>query len=172
MNHRIRLFIFEKNHLPTNPNNKKAFTLLELIIVIIIVGILATLGLSQYTTIVEGSRLGEAKAKIGAMRKLALEYYLKNGTATGITNTDLGVTNTCSGESYFRFLKGTNDATWVRCCSVRCTANGKSPNAPNPYIVYLRMNVDSGVLEWYKDNTYSENPCTDCTSTGASSYCP
>ncbi|MDD4894863.1 MAG: prepilin-type N-terminal cleavage/methylation domain-containing protein, partial [Candidatus Omnitrophica bacterium] len=33
--------------------NHKAFTLLELIVVIIIVGILAVLGLTQYTRVIE-----------------------------------------------------------------------------------------------------------------------
>ena len=52
---------------------KKAFTLIEIIIVIIIVGILAALGISQYSIIVERGRITEAKTRLGTMRQLAQE---------------------------------------------------------------------------------------------------
>jgi prepilin-type N-terminal cleavage/methylation domain-containing protein len=41
---------------------KKGFTLLELIVVIVIIGVLATLGLTQYASMVERGRSAEAKA--------------------------------------------------------------------------------------------------------------
>lgn len=44
---------------------KKGFTLLELIIVIIIIGILATLGLTQYARMVERGRGAEARQLLG-----------------------------------------------------------------------------------------------------------
>lgn len=46
---------------------KKGFTLLELIVVIIIIGILATLGFTQYTKVVEKGRTAEAKSVLGRM---------------------------------------------------------------------------------------------------------
>jgi len=42
------------------------FTLVELIIVIIIVGVLAAVGISQYSLTVEKSRLAEAKIHLGS----------------------------------------------------------------------------------------------------------
>ncbi|MHB8158241.1 MAG: prepilin-type N-terminal cleavage/methylation domain-containing protein [Desulfocucumaceae bacterium] len=48
----------------------RSFTLIELIVVIIIVGILAAVGISQYSLTVEKARTAEAKVRIGAMRQL------------------------------------------------------------------------------------------------------
>ena len=47
---------------------KKGFTLLELIIVIIILGILATIGVSQYQGTIEKGREAEARSILGSMR--------------------------------------------------------------------------------------------------------
>ena len=77
---------------------KRGFTLIEIIIVIIIVGILAAAGITQYSLMVEKSRLAEAKIRIGAMRQLAHEYYMNNGTVMGIAYSDVGVDYTRSEE--------------------------------------------------------------------------
>ncbi len=119
--------------------SKKAFTLLELIIVIIIVGILATLGLSTYTNQVEYGRTAEARARIGAMRKLANEYYLKNGTLDGITNSDVGVDFTCTSASYFQYIVNINGYGYHSLGGYRCTSGGKSPDAQRGYWYYYTI---------------------------------
>jgi len=81
----------KRNSSAINLHNKRSFTLLELIIVIIIIGILAVLGFTQYTKITEKMRQSEAVAALGSMRKLAHEYYLKNGALGTVTLADLGV---------------------------------------------------------------------------------
>ncbi|MBU0504178.1 MAG: prepilin-type N-terminal cleavage/methylation domain-containing protein, partial [Candidatus Omnitrophica bacterium] len=47
---------------------KRGFTLLELMIVIIIVGVLATLGITQYQTAIERARGAEARQVISQLR--------------------------------------------------------------------------------------------------------
>ena len=120
------------------PKNK-AFTLLELIIVLIIIGVLATLGFTQYSKVVESTRLAEAKTMIGSMRQLATEYYWKNGSLAGIQNSDLGVNNTCSSSNYYRYSQGwTNPTTCLHLVARRCTSGGKTPNASRAYDFLLR----------------------------------
>ncbi|NQT47316.1 MAG: prepilin-type N-terminal cleavage/methylation domain-containing protein [Candidatus Omnitrophica bacterium] len=58
---------------------KKSFTLIELLIVVIIVGILATVALPQYTKVVEKARWTEAVSMLGTMRKAAIIYYNEHG---------------------------------------------------------------------------------------------
>ena len=55
--------------------NKKAFTLLELIIVILIMGILTTLAVPQYQTLKEKAIATEVVQNIGIeMRRLEITY--------------------------------------------------------------------------------------------------
>lgn len=108
----------------------RSFTLIELIVVIIIVGILAAVGMTQYSTIVEKSRLAEAKIRIGAMRQLTQEYYMNNGAVDGITNADVGVDNTCASNSYYQYWVGLMGGIGgVGLVADRCTSGGKTPNA-------------------------------------------
>ncbi len=143
----------------------KGFTLLELIIVIIIVGILATVGLNQYTTIIERGRAGEARANLGAMRKLANEYYLKNGTLDTVALLDLGVGSSgpmstgCNSASYYYYSRvGYEDH--VNMYAYRCTANGKNPNFDSTYRIRLSYypvsGSSNGGCQWTPD--YTECP--------------
>jgi len=110
---------------------KHGFTLIELIVVIIIVGILAAMGISQYSLTVEKSRLAEAKIRIGAMRQLAYDYYLNNGTFVGIANPDVGVDNTCYSTDYYRYTVASSAAAVMYMRATRCSGQGKAPAGPN-----------------------------------------
>lgn len=55
------------------------FTLLELLIVIIVVGLLAAVGISQYTQAVAKARNAEAKQTLIEIRRAALAYYAVYG---------------------------------------------------------------------------------------------
>lgn len=76
-------------------NNKSGFTLLEIIIVIIIVGVLASLALPKFFQTVEFSKSTEALATIGTLRQSLERCYLQQqpNTYAGCTVTSLDVTN-------------------------------------------------------------------------------
>ncbi len=57
---------------------KKGFTLIELLVVVLIIGILASVALPQYTKAVEKSRCAEAESVLGSLRSAAEECLLAN----------------------------------------------------------------------------------------------
>ncbi len=103
---------------------KRGFTLIELIVVIIIVGILASIGLTQYSKTVERGRGAEARMILGDIRKIAYEYWLQNGTLTGITNSylNIGVSSdqipgspgACRSSHWFRYSFTTVTASLIQ----------------------------------------------------------
>lgn len=68
-----------------NMKNKKAFTLLEIIIVIIIVSVLATLALGRYFSLVEKARGTEALLEFSAIRRAVETCVLMMGSSGGDT---------------------------------------------------------------------------------------
>ena len=68
---------------------KTGFTLIELLVVVLIIGILASIALPQYTRAVERARLTEARTVLDSVAKAQTVYYLYHGQFTN----DLGILN-------------------------------------------------------------------------------
>lgn len=68
---------------------KKGFTLIEVLIVVIILGILATLALPQFSKMTKRALLAEAWSGLGGIRTAQALYYMdKNFYATTLSNLD------------------------------------------------------------------------------------
>ncbi|MFA5093526.1 MAG: prepilin-type N-terminal cleavage/methylation domain-containing protein [Candidatus Omnitrophota bacterium] len=105
----------------------KGFTLIELIIVIIIVGILASLGVTQYAKVVEKGREAEARTVLGTLRTQQNAYHLENGVYFDSSQIDPSIPLTCQPTHYFYYTCNSG-GTGGRCSAYRCTgANGKQP---------------------------------------------
>jgi type IV pilus assembly protein PilE len=118
---------------------KKAFTLLEIIVVLLIIGIIATLGFTQYTRVIEKGRTAEGKSNLGTIRTMAVSYYQENGSYPDnnyLANV-LGLpTTSCNTNYYFRY--GINSATGAA-TAYRCTSGGKQPNSSTAYNLTLTV---------------------------------
>jgi len=72
---------------------KRGFTLLELIIVIIVIGILASLALPRYAKVTERARATEGKQLAGLIRNTQMQYYAQYSTyAPDLDTLDLNTT--------------------------------------------------------------------------------
>jgi prepilin-type N-terminal cleavage/methylation domain-containing protein len=114
---------------------KKGFTLLELIVVIIIIGILATLGFAQYSKTLEKGRGAEAKMILGQIRLAETAYYLEyDAYATGIAVLAINAPTACTTTHYFSYSAvGTTTAAGIG-TALRCTTAGKTP--PSRYSIH------------------------------------
>ncbi|TAM42073.1 prepilin-type N-terminal cleavage/methylation domain-containing protein [bacterium] len=115
---------------------RRSFTLIELIVVIIIVGILAAMGISQYSKMVEKSRGAEARMILGTITKFAYEYWITNGTIAPITNADVNIgttsdsiPSTCRSSYYFSYAIGASGSNRISATAYRCTTGGKTPQS-------------------------------------------
>jgi len=93
----------------------KGFTLVEVLIVVIIIGILAAIGIPQFASSIEKARGGEARAGLGHIQTAEKIYYAENDAYTDDLKNDLDLSLT---ENYWEFEiitgEGTYDATATR----------------------------------------------------------
>lgn len=99
---------------------KKGFTLIELLVVVLIIGILSSIALPQYTTAVEKARATEAVMNIKTITDAADLFILENPASSSTCFSDFGATalsgGTWSGGDYT-----TKNFTY----DDLCIANGK-----------------------------------------------
>ena len=116
------------------------FTLIELVIVIIIIGILAALGFTQYAKVVEKGRTAEAKIVLGSLRAAEQTNYLEKAAYVTAADLSVGAPTTCATTHYFSY----DCTTAGLCTATRCTAGGKTPNfVGTAYTVTLT--TDTGI---------------------------
>ena len=123
---------------------RQGFTLIELIVVIIIVGILASVGMTQYTKMVEKGRAAEARVVLGSLRSAEVAEYLENGSYVVLASLGIGAPAACATTHYFSYACTTAGT----CTATRCAASGKTPNAT----AYTKSLTADGV--WAGDAGY------------------
>lgn len=116
---------------------KKGFTLVEGLVIVVILGILVKLAMSQYGKAVERSRISEARITLAMLAIAQADYYKENGDYGEVAALGYGYLNGCNQtERYFSYQCGSaNDG---ECYGTRCIGGtGKYPSYKFAYKVYL-----------------------------------
>ena len=73
--------------------NRKGFTLVEVLIVVIIIGILAAIGIPQFAASIEKAKGGEARAGLGHVQTGEKVYFAENEYyTTTLSDLDIALT--------------------------------------------------------------------------------
>ncbi|MDP8259590.1 MAG: prepilin-type N-terminal cleavage/methylation domain-containing protein [Candidatus Gygaella obscura] len=134
---------------PFRKSPLKAFTLLELIIVVIVVSIIAAAGIAQYPKTIEKAREAEARSILGAMRNATIAYFIEHGKyPTAITDLPIDVPSDCAQSSHwFLYILTNHGGANVILTGDRCNSGGKYPPLDSRNDYYVRMTLD-GDLDW------------------------
>lgn len=132
--------------------SSNGFSLLELIIVIIIVGVLASLALPRYFVMIETSRVTEALTHIKALREALYRYkYSNNGYYFGAhldqDENTLAIDNPNDDpQRHFTYVVNVGLNDWFQIMAIRNTYENSDPNMTvHSWIWYEELN---GQPEW------------------------
>ena len=95
--------------------NRKGFTLVEVLIVVIIIGILASIGIPQFAASIEKAKGGEARAGLGHTQTGEKVYFAENEFYTSNV-ADLDITLT---QKYWTFTISTPTSTTYTATATR-----------------------------------------------------
>ena len=133
---------------------KKGFTLIELLVVVLIIGILASIALPQYTKAVEKSRATEAVQLLGTLANAEWIFQMQNGTFTndlslldiqlpGVSSTTTSTTST-NNFAISILSTGTNNAGPVLASAYRADAS-------DPYSIVVSVDSNGTMTRWCED---------------------
>jgi len=87
--------------------SEKGFTLVELMIVVVIIGILASIAIPKFTALISKTKVSEAKTILRQIINLEKTFYLTNSLysaiAEGADNEDIGFTQPAATNRRFEY---------------------------------------------------------------------
>ena len=140
--------------------HKKAFTMVELMVVVLIVGILAAVAVPLMSGRIDSSKWSEAKSAMGTIASALRSYAAEKGTFTSAPAlADIGLTNNDLDGTYF-----THDAYAITSASasgsqvsfvITCTAasSTRSGKPTTPAVMTLTSNAANSYVATFAEGT-------------------
>ncbi|MDD4202553.1 MAG: prepilin-type N-terminal cleavage/methylation domain-containing protein [Candidatus Omnitrophica bacterium] len=137
-------------------NNQKGFTMLELLMVIIVIGILASLGIPSYEMFMERAKRAEATTSVSAIRTAVVNELAKGRTPAQMCSDYGKAIVEDLGLKYDLLTCSRTDVLWgYFICPYGPVSHGE-----NYVIVACRENKNrpaiafSALIYYYKDNNF------------------
>jgi prepilin-type N-terminal cleavage/methylation domain-containing protein len=141
--------------------SRKGFTLVELAVVIVIIGVLAAFGVPQFLKSVERSKAGEAFNYLAAVRSAQERYVAKEGVYTSV-GSDLDVSQVAP--KYFDIGTMTVDNNTPGSPSWFLTLSRKSSNSS--YGAYTVTFTQSGFDTTVANSSIMDSACVEVCPMG------
>jgi len=171
----IKLFTMRK---------RKAFTLIELLVVVAIIGILATVVVVNVSSAQNKARDAKVKANMNTVQKAAALYYTENGTYPNL-NCNASTAATCSAQTSTdtniqAIINAAKDIATINSVSLAFASNGTTyqaftalPSNQSQSVIVSEVgsvntsNVPlSGLIGWWSMREASGNSVQDVSGSG------
>lgn len=142
------------------------FTILELVVVLIILGVLVTTGITYFGGVIERSRGAEAKLALEQIRYEAVALYLQERGSELFTDALAGIGGEddsipgptaadCISKHYFWYkIEANSRVRNFSAIATRCLAGGKQPQGILAGYLKLSTNFTAGTDIWMSDGGY------------------
>jgi len=125
--------------------NRKGFTLVELMVVVIIVLVLAGIAVPVYIHYIQEGKKSEGYATIDAIVSGGLVYFQKNGTYAGGTIDNFLATDDVGNATYFTYaLSNLTDATFTATATVNNAIDDWGPASATITWTHAGADVNTG----------------------------
>lgn len=152
--------------------DKKGFTLLELLVVVVIIGILAAIALPQYKMAVGKARFAELKTLTKSLQQAAQRYYMINNTYEGIRGHINEVLDIQMPVGIDCYIWDETSDDMIRCCK-------KIFNTDMCFYMFRESGLPKSCLAYNADENHpSSRLCQKetgkhiiCSTRGVNDYC-
>jgi prepilin-type N-terminal cleavage/methylation domain-containing protein len=127
--------------------HKKGFTLLEVLIVVIIIGILASIALPQYTATIEKGKSAEATTNIGSLRTALDRYwYQASAATTSIADLDIDDPNNVVNRLYNYAITANTSTATTRAYVIKATRLKAGVEDATTWVIWTQTDNNTGKL--------------------------